>query len=74
MDLFKIAGKNQFPLWEVSPDLLGITDPQGIWLEINPAWTETLGWPAERILGQTSRWLLHPDDLIRRRLDVARMM
>jgi PAS domain S-box-containing protein len=74
MDLFKVSGKNQSPLWEVSPDLLGITDSQGIWLEINPAWTETLGWPAERILGQTSRWLLHSDDLIQRRLDVARMM
>ncbi len=51
------------PLWAASPDLLGVTDLEGIWLEVNPAWTDLLGWPPERILGRTSDWLVHPDDL-----------
>jgi PAS domain S-box-containing protein len=50
------------PLWAASPDLLGVTDADGVWLEVNPAWTRVLGWPPERILGRSSDWLLHPDD------------
>jgi PAS domain S-box-containing protein len=51
------------PLWMASPDLLGVSDLQGVWLEVNPAWSKLLGWPQERILGRASDWLLHPDDI-----------
>jgi len=53
------------PIWQLSLDLLGVSDPEGVWLEVNPAWTSVLGWPAEQILGRTSDWLVHPDDLER---------
>ncbi len=59
---------NYSPIWQVCRDLLGVADAQGTWLEINPAWTTVLGWPRERILGQNSLWLVHPDDAAGRRL------
>ena len=65
---------NHSPIWQVCHDLLGVTDAQGIWLEVNPAWTAVLGWPAGRIVGRTSDWLMHPDDnAARRQVDVQRM-
>ncbi|CAH2784937.1 MAG: hypothetical protein CPDRYMAC_2264 [uncultured Paraburkholderia sp.] len=29
--------------WQVSHDMLGIADDQGIWLSINPAWSTIMG-------------------------------
>lgn len=49
-------------IWQVSRDLLGVADNQGVWLSINPAWRRVLGWTAEEIIGRTSAWLAHPDD------------
>src|SRR3569833_2725274 len=59
-------------VWEVSHDLLGIADADGTWRSINPAWTRAQGWEAVEVLGKTSAWLLHPDDVATRddRLDV----
>jgi PAS domain S-box-containing protein len=58
-------------IWEVSNDLLAIGDPDGTWWSVNPAWTETLGWDAGEIIGKTSEWLLHPDDIALRNERVA---
>jgi PAS domain S-box-containing protein len=49
-------------IWNVSQDLLVVTDPEGRFVAINPAWTATLGWPENDLLNRTSEWLLHPDD------------
>ena len=51
-------------LWDASRDMLGISDPTGVWLAVNPAWTDTLGWAAEEIVGRTSIWIRHPDDVV----------
>jgi PAS domain S-box-containing protein len=53
--------KERDDVWQLSQDLLGIADQNGIWLSVNPAWTKTLGWPAAEIVGRTSQWL-HVDD------------
>ena len=58
---------NHSPIWQVSRDLLGVTDGDGRWLEVNPAWTAVLGWPSDQILGRNSDWLVHPDDDARRK-------
>jgi PAS domain S-box-containing protein len=50
-------------VWEVSHDLLGVADPDGTWRSVNPAWTRTLGWEPSDLIGKTSEWLLHPDEL-----------
>jgi PAS domain S-box-containing protein len=60
-------------IWEVSQDLLGIADTEGRWQSINPAWTRVLGWPAGEIIGRTSAWMRHPDDMERTRVEIARV-
>ncbi|GGA57920.1 hypothetical protein GCM10011395_30360 [Sphingomonas psychrolutea] len=49
-------------LWEVSNDLLGIADHDGVWIAVNPAWERLLGWSAAEIIGRDTQWLRHPDD------------
>ena len=60
-------------VWQVSRDLLGVADTEGVWLSINPAWTKTLGWPDGAILGRRSEWMEHPDDRERTRAELARL-
>lgn len=64
----KTAERDQ--IWQVSQDLLGVADREGVWRSISPAWTRTLGWPSEEVLGRSSEWMSHPDDreLIRKQL------
>ncbi|TPG49288.1 PAS domain S-box protein [Roseomonas nepalensis] len=52
-------------IWQLSQDMLGVADADGVWLSVNPAWTAILGWTAAEIVGRTSHWLQHPDDLVR---------
>jgi PAS domain S-box-containing protein len=49
-------------IWNVSQDLLVIADADGRFLNVNPAWTATLGWPEAELIGKTLLWMLHPDD------------
>ena len=50
-------------IWQLSQDMLGVADADGIWLSVSPAWTRILGWEEAEIVGRTTRWLQHPDDL-----------
>ncbi|MES2028972.1 MAG: PAS domain-containing protein [Pseudomonadota bacterium] len=52
-------------IWSVSQDLLMVSDYDGVWRTVNPAWTRTLGWSEAELLNKTSRWLEHPDDQAR---------
>jgi PAS domain S-box-containing protein len=49
-------------IWNVSQDLLVVSDRNGVWRTVNPAWTKTLGWSEAELLNRTSEWLEHPDD------------
>src|ERR1700737_2923187 len=49
-------------IWSVSQDLLVVSDRNGVWRTVNPAWTKTLGWSEAELLNRTSEWLEHPDD------------
>src|ERR1700730_16644062 len=49
-------------IWNVSQDLLVVSDRNGVWQTVNPAWTRTLGWSEAELLNRTSEWLEHPDD------------
>ncbi|TVS16449.1 MAG: PAS domain-containing sensor histidine kinase [Gammaproteobacteria bacterium] len=49
-------------LFNLSPDLLCILDVDGRFLELNPAWEQTLGFPREELLVQPALDLVHPDD------------
>jgi PAS domain S-box-containing protein len=49
-------------LWNVSQDLLVVTDLEGKFVAVNPAWNATLGWSQEDLLNRTIEWLVHPED------------
>jgi PAS domain S-box-containing protein len=50
-------------LFSQAPDLMCITDLNGHFLEINPAFTNVLGWTQKDLEGKTGMQFLHPDDL-----------
>jgi PAS domain S-box-containing protein len=58
----EIQAQERDRFWRLSQDLLIVTDAQGTVLSINPAWTITLGWTADDLVGKTGEWLIHPDD------------
>jgi PAS domain S-box-containing protein len=49
-------------IWNVSQDLLVVIDREGKYLNVNPAWSATLGWSEADLVGKTSEWLVHPND------------
>ena len=60
-------------VWKVSRDMLGVMTSEGKWISVNPAWTQTLGWLPDEILGKTSEWLEHPDEGQKTRDEIARL-
>ncbi|HVF18174.1 MAG TPA: ATP-binding protein, partial [Steroidobacteraceae bacterium] len=51
-------------IWDVSEDLLGVADARGVWLNVNPAWTRSLGWDLEDVVNKTTQWLEPPEEEI----------
>jgi PAS domain S-box-containing protein len=49
-------------IWNVSQDMLAVTDLKGTFLSLNPAWTTTLGWSEDDLVGHTFEWLVYSDD------------
>ena len=62
-DRVRVQARERDRIWNVSLDLLTVADIDGRIVSVNPAWTETLGWSAEELLGKTAHWIVHPDDL-----------
>ncbi|QLA13508.1 PAS domain-containing sensor histidine kinase [Desulfolutivibrio sulfodismutans] len=50
-------------LFNHSMDLLSITDYAGVLQQVNPAWTRTLGYSSQALVGRPVVELVHPDDL-----------
>ncbi len=49
-------------IWHVSEDLLAVSNFDGYFLSINPAWTKLLGWTEDEIKSMHVSELRHPDD------------
>ncbi len=49
-------------IWNVSEDLLAVSNFEGYFLSMNPAWTRLLGWSEEEIKSMHVSELRHPDD------------
>jgi len=49
-------------IWHVSEDLLGVTNFDGYFTSVNPAWTTLLGWSEDEIKRMHVSELRHPDD------------
>ena len=50
-------------VWDASIDLLSVTNFDGYFLRLNPAWSATLGWSNTEMLVRPLLDLLHPEDL-----------
>ncbi len=48
--------------WNNSQDLLLIVGADGRFRSINPAWTKTLGWSPQEVIGKDHLEFIHPDD------------
>ena len=51
-------------IWHVSEDLLGVSNFDGHFTSVNPAWTTLLGWSEEEIKRMHVGELRHPDDAV----------
>jgi PAS domain S-box-containing protein len=49
-------------IWNVSEDLLGVSNFNGYFLSMNPAWNRLLGWSEDEIKTMHVSELRHPDD------------
>jgi PAS domain S-box-containing protein len=49
-------------IWNVSEDLLAVSNFEGYFLSLNPAWTRLLGWTEDEIKSKHVSELRHPDD------------
>jgi PAS domain S-box-containing protein len=49
-------------IWNVSEDLLAVSNFEGYFLSMNPAWTRLLGWTEDEIKTMHVSELRHPDD------------
>jgi PAS domain S-box-containing protein len=52
-------------IWQVSEDLLGVSNFEGYFLSVNPAWTNLLAWSEDEIKKLHVSELRHPDDAAR---------
>ncbi|HEX3885825.1 MAG TPA: ATP-binding protein [Stellaceae bacterium] len=60
-------------IWQVSEDLLGVSNFDGYFISFNPAWTRLLGWSEDEIRRQSVEELRHPDDAALSREGRARL-
>jgi PAS domain S-box-containing protein len=58
-------------LFDLSIDMLGTASPDGYFTLLNPAWTESLGWSLDTLMGSPFISFVHPDD-IEATVEVAR--
>jgi len=49
-------------IWNVSEDLLAVSNFEGYFVSMNPAWTRLLGWSEDEIKSMHVNELRHPDD------------
>ncbi len=49
-------------VWMTSRDLLAVTDPDGVFRAVNPAWQSVLGLAEEELIGRSCLEFIHPDD------------
>ncbi len=54
--------ENRRLLWELSQDMLAVANREGRFIEVNPAWTRTLGWTPDEMLSRSLLDFVHPDD------------
>ncbi len=59
--------------WELSQDLLAVSNDEGNFESVNPAWESVLGWSRQELMAMPFRELVHPDDLAATEAELARL-
>ncbi|MCX4246467.1 hybrid sensor histidine kinase/response regulator [Paraliomyxa miuraensis] len=65
--------KIQRRFWELSLDMLAVSNYEGNFTRLNPAWTKVLGWSVEELTTQPFLDFLHPDDVERTLAEASRL-
>jgi PAS domain S-box-containing protein len=61
-------------VWNVSQDILVVADQNGVWLNASPAVTTRLGWSQAELVGRSSEWIEHHDDIQRSRAELDHLI
>ncbi len=59
--------------FEMSLDLLCVANTDGLFVHLNPAWSEVLGWSREELLSKPFLDFVHPDDVASTVAEVAKL-
>ena len=70
----KARSQERDRLWNLSQDLLVVSDLRGGVLSVNPAWSSVLGWSPDDLIGKSVEWLVHPGDRGRSLEERARLV
>ncbi|HET6399203.1 MAG TPA: PAS domain S-box protein, partial [Candidatus Thermoplasmatota archaeon] len=67
------ATRERRAFFDLSLDLLSIVGLDGRFREVNPAWTATLGWSRQELVGRPFLEFVHPDDVERTQQEAGRL-
>lgn len=65
------TGRGRF--FELSADLLCVGRIDGVLVDVNGAWQDTLGWSPPELCGRSLFHFVHPDDLDRTSAEISRL-
>lgn len=60
-------------IWEVSQKMPMVSDLAGIWTNVNSAWEQITGWSRDELVGRTSEWMEHLEDVEKTRREIERL-
>jgi diguanylate cyclase (GGDEF)-like protein/PAS domain S-box-containing protein len=61
------AQKEKQRIFDLSLDMLSVVGMDGIFREVNPSWTKTLGWSQDELLQSSWVEYVHPEDVAKTR-------
>jgi diguanylate cyclase (GGDEF)-like protein/PAS domain S-box-containing protein len=67
MTALHFAQKEKQRIFDLSLDMLSVVGMDGIFREVNPSWTKTLGWSQNELLQSSWAEYVHPEDIPRTR-------
>ncbi len=60
-------------LFESAPEILAITDPEGYFVKVNPAFCELLGYSSEELVSRPFTDFVHPEDQVKTKSEIPEM-
>ncbi|MGE4421430.1 MAG: diguanylate cyclase [Pseudodesulfovibrio sp.] len=63
MTALHFAQKEKQRIFDLSLDMLSVIGMDGVFREVNPSWTRTLGWSQEELLQSNWTEYVHPEDV-----------